>query len=99
MPKVRLQKSDKPEKKWKMIIEYSEGQRLKTIHFGQKGADDYTKGATDQQRKNYRSRHQKEKNQNWDTAGQMSLMILWGNSRNLKTNFNAYKNKYNLKSF
>jgi len=97
MPKVKLQKSDKPEKKWKLVIEYREGARLKTIHFGAKGMDDYTKGATEQQRKNYRSRHQKEKGQSWDTAGRLSMDILWGNTRSVRTNFASYKRKFNLK--
>ena len=99
MPKVKLVRSDKPEKKWKMIIEYSEGQRLKTIHFGQKGADDYTKGATNQQRTNYRSRHNKEKNQKFDTPGALSYHILWGDSKSRIKNIASFKNKYNLKSF
>ena len=97
MPKVRLQKSNKPEKKWMITIEYREGQRPKTIHFGASGYKDYTIGATDQQRTNYRSRHRKEANQSFDTAGAMSYYILWGKSRSRMENFNAYKRRYNLK--
>lgn len=97
MVKVVLKRSDKPEKKWMVIIEYREGQRPKTIHFGAKGYTDYTMGATEQQRKNYRSRHSKEKGQSWDTAGRLSYDILWGATRSVRTNFNAYKNKFNLK--
>ena len=52
MPKVVLKRSNKPEKKWMVIIEYREGQRTKTIHFGASGYKDYTIGATDQQRTN-----------------------------------------------
>lgn len=98
MPKIRLARSDKPEKKWKVEIEYKEGQRTRTIHFGAKGMDDYTKGATEQQKKNYRSRHRKEANQNYDTAGRLSYDILWGTTRSVRTNFANYKKKFNLKS-
>lgn len=97
MPKIKLMRSDKPEKKWKVIIEYREGQRTRTIHFGAKGYTDYTMNATEQQRKNYRSRHSKEKNQPFDTAGRLSYDILWGATRSVRTNFNAYKRKFNLK--
>ena len=97
MPKVVLKRSNKPKKKWMVIIEYREGQRPKTIHFGASGYKDYTIGATDQQRTNYRSRHRKEANQSWDTAGRLSYDLLWGSTRSVRTNFNAYKKKFNLK--
>jgi hypothetical protein len=97
MPKIKLVRSDKPEKKWKVIIEYREGQRTRTIHFGASGYKDYTIGATDQQRTNYRNRHRKEANQSFDTAGRLSYDILWGSTRSVKTNFANYKKKFNLK--
>ena len=97
MPKVKLSRSTNKDKKWMLTVEYKEGQRTRTIHFGAKGYTDYTMGATEQQRKNYRSRHAKEKNQNWDTAGRLSYDILWGSTRSVRTNFNAYKRKFNLK--
>jgi len=97
MPRIKLMKSDKPEKKWKVIIEYREGQRTRTIHFGASGYTDYTKGATEQQKTNYRNRHRKEANQAFDTAGRLSYDILWGTTRNVRTNFTAYKRKFKLK--
>tara|TARA_R110002020_G_scaffold217457_2_gene425255 strand:- start:494 stop:799 length:306 start_codon:yes stop_codon:yes gene_type:complete len=101
MPVVRMTRSDKPEKKYKIVIEYREGQRPRTIHFGAKNMDDYvgTDGnqATDQQRKSYRARHKSGASAKFDTANAMSYYILWGNSRSVRSNFNAYKKRFNLK--
>ena len=57
----RVIKSTAKGKKWTAIFD-SNGKEKK-VHFGQEGATDYTKGATDEQRKSYRARHAKEKSQ------------------------------------
>ena len=100
MPRIRIVPSTAKGKKWTALIKYNDDQTKPIVkHFGAKGYDDYTIGATDQQRKNYRSRHQKEANQKFDTPGALSYHILWGDSKSRIKNIASFKNKYNLKSF
>ena len=100
MPRIKIVPSTAKGKKWTALIKYNDDQTKPIVkHFGAKGYDDYTIGATDQQRKNYRSRHQKEANQKFDTPGALSYHILWGDSKSRAKNISAYKTKYNLKSF
>ena len=98
MPTITIKPSNKKDKKYDAFIYYNNKQkRPKVISFGAKGYDDYTIGATNRQRESYLSRHDKEKNQKWDTAGKLSLEILWGKSRSIRENIKSYKKKYNLK--
>ena len=98
MPTLTIKKSDKPEKKYKALIKYNDKQdKPKVVYFGSSNYLDYTIGATEQQRKSYRARHNKEKSQKYDTAGALSYYILWGDSRNIKENIKSYKKRYNLK--
>ncbi len=92
----RVIKSTAKGKKWTAIFEING--KEKKVHFGQEGATDYTKGATDEQRKSYRARHAKEKSQPADTPGQLSYSILWGESKSMETNIIKFKKKYNLYS-
>jgi len=68
------------------------------VYFGSSNYLDYTIGATEQQRKSYRARHDKEKNQKFDTPGALSYWILWGDSTDINKNIADYKKRYNLKS-
>jgi len=95
MAKAKLSKSDAKNKKYKLVFEKEKG-KTKTIHFGATGYLDYTIGATDEQRKNYRSRHSSGATASYDTPNAASYHILWGNSKSVQENFKAYKNKYNL---
>ncbi len=98
MPTLTIKKSDKPEKKYKALIKYNDKQeKPKVVYFGASNYLDYTIGATEQQRKSYRARHDKEKNQKFDTAGALSYHILWGDSRSIRENIKSYKKRYNLK--
>lgn len=98
MPSIIIKKSDRAEKKYMALIKYNDNQeKPKKVHFGASGYLDYTIGATEQQRTSYRARHNKEKNQKYDTAGALSYYILWGDSRSMRENVKAYKKKYNLK--
>ena len=73
-------------------------QVIKITHFGQKGADDYTITGDKEQRKRYRSRHKRDLEKgNYMSAGYLSMFLLWGESKSLQTNINAYKKKFNLK--
>jgi len=95
--RVVIKKSDKPKKK--MMATFYDGEKKKrTIHFGQFGADDYTKTKDKAQRRRYIERHRR--NENWNdpmTAGTLAKYILWGSSTSLRTNINNYKKRFNLK--
>ena len=76
--KVILKTSDDPDKKYMVTFERETG-RSKTIHFGQRGADDYTKTKDSAQRKRYLDRHKKEdwSSKNVESAAWWSRWFLW----------------------
>jgi hypothetical protein len=95
MKLLSIQPSEKPDKKMKAMFEVNG--RTRTIHFGQKKADDYTITKDRDQRDRYIMRH--KANENWnkpDSAGALSRWILWGNSTNIHTNIAEFKKKFNL---
>jgi len=97
MPKVEIRKSTREGKKLMAILTYDDG-RTKTVHFGQEGADDYTKTKDKEQRQRYLERHRK--NENWnvpDTPGSLSKHILWGPTTSRQENITLFKKKFNLK--
>ena len=74
--KINIPESTLPGKKYMAKVE---GER-KTVHFGQDGTADYTKGATDTQRKSYIARHGSK--EDWKRSGVLtpswlSRYILW----------------------
>jgi hypothetical protein len=98
MPKVIIGKATAKNKKLKAVFYDTKGKKVKTVQFGQLGADDYTKTRDKEQRSRYIERHRQR--ENWDsymTAGSLSRWILWGDSTSLKTNISKYKRKFNLK--
>lgn len=80
---------------------YQDGKRIKTIHFGQAGADDYTLTKDKEQRTRYRDRHEKdlktENNKKGMGAGALSYWVLWGNSTSRQANMRAFARKYGFK--
>lgn len=96
MVKMVVKKSDKPGKKLVAIFTKDNG-RTKKTYFGSAGADDYTLTKDKEQRKRYRTRHQKDlQTKDYTRAGYLSYYILWGNSTSRKENISAYKKKFNL---
>ncbi len=96
MVKMVVKKSDKPGKKLMAVFTKDNG-RTKTTHFGSAGMDDYTLTKDKEQRKRYRTRHQKDlKTGDYTRAGYLSYYILWGNSTSRKENISAYKKRFNL---
>ena len=104
--KVIIKNSTRENKK-KMAIFYEKdktidgkkikGKKIKTTHFGQRGASDYTKHKDDDRKKRYMTRH--KKNENWNkpmTAGALSRWILW-NKKTLSSSISSYKKKFKLK--
>lgn len=73
---MEIQTSDKPTKKYKVII--TNGTRKKTIYFGAAGYDDYTIHKNDERKRRYIQRHSKR--EHWNdpkTPGFYSRWILW----------------------
>ena len=97
MVSMVVKKSDKPGKKLMAVFTKDNG-RTKKTYFGQAGAPDYTITKNKEQRKRYRTRHQKDlKTGDYTRAGYLSYYILWGNSTSRKDNISAYKKRFNLK--
>ena len=75
MNEVVITKSNKPDNKFKAVINNS-----KTVHFGQAGASDYTKHKDSERKEKYIQRH--KKNESWGstgfkTAGFGAARLLW----------------------
>ena len=87
--------SQKPDKKLDATFQTDTG-RTKTVAFGAKGMQDYTKTGDKAQRERYLKRH--SKNEDWGdatSAGALSRWILWGESTSLMKNISDYKSKVN----
>jgi len=101
MKLLAVKKSTKKEKKLMAIFCKCDGEtkcppnERQTIHFGQKGADDYTLTKDKEQRERYRKRHAKEKDQDANTAGALAYHILW-NTTSRKENIKLFKEKFNV---
>jgi len=89
---ISLTKSDRPEKKLKVVIESAAG-RENTIYFGDALAKDYTTHnplEREERKRRYLIRHRA--NENWrdpETAGFWSRWILWGPHPNIQRNLQA----------
>ena len=70
--------------------------KIKTVHFGANGYNDYTIHKDPERKKRYIKRH--EKNENWAdamSAGALSHWILW-NKPNKIDSIKDYKNKFGI---
>lgn len=97
MPKIEIKKSTREGKKLTAIFTYDDG-KVKVVHFGAEGYEDYTTSKDKEQRSRYLIRH--KKNENWnvpDTAGSLSKHILWGPTTSRQENIRLFKKKFNLK--
>ena len=93
--KVSLKKSNRKDKKWMMIFEGKD--KIKTVHFGQKGYSDFTITKDERRKKLYLDRHRKRENWNdYMSAGALSRWILW-NKPTIEASFRDYKKRFNLK--
>ena len=77
--KAILKDSTRKNKKY-MVVLTDDGISKKTIHFGQKGASDYTKHKDDKRKSNYIARH--KSNEDWTesaigSAGFWSRHLAW----------------------
>ena len=95
--KVTITDSTNPKKKLMAVFFDDDGKKIKTTHFGQDGADDYTITNDKEQRTRYRIRHKKDLDTNdYKKAGYLSYHILWGSSTSLQENIKKYKKRFNL---
>tara|TARA_R110002072_G_scaffold110411_1_gene238197 strand:- start:296 stop:586 length:291 start_codon:yes stop_codon:yes gene_type:complete len=92
--KLIIKKSDKPEKDYMAV--FKEGKKIvKTTHFGDSKLPHYTSGATDDQRERYIARHKKDLETNDSMrAGYLSFYILWGDSKSIRKNIKAFKERF-----
>jgi len=100
---VEISRSTNPEKKLMAIFYDDEGKKMKTTHFGQRGASDYTKHGDKERMERYLERHgggfETSTKEDWKdptTAGSLSRWILW-NKPGLKSSFDDYKSRFGLK--
>ena len=100
---VEISRSTNPEKKLMAIFYDDEGKKIKTTHFGQRGASDYTKHGDKERMERYLERHgggfETSTKEDWKdptTAGSLSRWILW-NKPGLKSSFDDYKSRFGLK--
>ena len=101
MKYAQLTKSSIPGKKYTIVFFDADRKKVKTIQFGQAGADDYSKTGDKQQRDRYRDRHSnsRENHNVADTPASASWHILWGNSTSLSANYNAYLKRFGLTKY
>ena len=97
---IKIIKSEKPLKKWTAIFKLDNGKEKK-VNFGYNNKkdknNDYTLHGDIERRDKYRKRHQKDlKTNDPMRAGYLSYYILWGDSKNIKTNIKDYKKKFDL---
>ena len=94
---LSVKPSAKAEKKLDAKFRTPSG-REKTVSFGARGMDDYTKTHDKEQRARYIERHGRGK-EDWrdaDSPGALSRWILWGESTSLLKNVAEYRKKFNL---
>jgi hypothetical protein len=96
MPKIEsFGPSSKSDKKYMVVLRQESG-RKRTVHFGAKGMDDYTKTGDVEQKSRYIERH-KDK-ENWNdpmTAGFWAKHILW-NKPTVQSSLAETKRNFNL---
>lgn len=101
MKYAQLKKSSVMGKKYTIVFFDADRNKVKTIHFGAVGYQDYTKTGDKEQRDRYRDRHSnsRENHNVPDTPASASWWILWGNSTSLSANYNAYLKRFNLTKY
>ncbi len=96
---ISIQPSTRKHKKWKAIFiaEDDDGQQsYKTIHFGDSRYDDYTIHKDPVRMESYRRRHKSALKASPMSANALSYFLLWGNSTDLETNIEFFKEHFNL---
>jgi hypothetical protein len=92
MKLIYFNKSTNPTKRF--MIKFSNPR--KTIHFGDINGSTYIDHHDKDKRDNYIARHEVREDWNNINAGSLSRYLLWGDSKDLKTNLIKYLNKFNI---
>lgn len=92
MKLIKFSRSNRKGKKYMLILENPR----KTIHFGSDISQTYISDASDEKKKNYIARHKVRENWNEINPGSASRYILWGNSRNIKSNLRDYLTRFKI---
>jgi hypothetical protein len=91
-----IKPSHKKEKKWDATFVYPDGHE-KVVPFGQRGYSDFTKHKDKTRKQRYIHRHS-GMGEHWnkpDTAGALSLWVLW-NKPTLRASIADFKRRFNL---
>jgi hypothetical protein len=95
---ARIRRSKKEGKKMTAVFYDDDKKRIKTVHFGAQGYDDYTVAPHDREKKaRYIQRHRAA--ENWEdctTAGALSRYILW-NKKDLRAAIDDYCSRFGLR--
>jgi len=95
MKLISLSKSTRKNKKYVAEFKFADG-KIKKVHFGAAGYQDYTTHHDKMRRESYRSRHASGKTAPPDTANALSFYILWGDSTSLQENKKDFIKKFKL---
>lgn len=98
---VQLRKATASGKKYTAVFYDDDRKKIKTTHFGQAGANDFTSHGEDaEERKQlYLERH--KRNEDWadyKSAGSLSRHILWSKP-SVSASYNDYLKKFGLKKY
>tara|TARA_B100001250_G_C19765050_1_gene774325 strand:- start:285 stop:635 length:351 start_codon:yes stop_codon:yes gene_type:complete len=96
--KIILEKSNKKDKRFKVTMKNFPNMEDHSHHFGSKGGKSYIDSRTDQEKKNWFSRHKDDKGFNNIHSGiYYSKNLLWGDNKSLKKNIKDLEKKLNAK--
>lgn len=96
---VSIGKSTRAGKKMMAIFYDTAKKKIKTTHFGQETASDYTIHGDIARKMNYIARHKdREDWEDYMTAGALSRWILW-NKPSLSESIKDYINKFKLREY
>ena len=96
---VQLLKSVKDGKKYTAIFYDDDRLKIKTVHFGAKGYEDFTIHGDEERKQRYIQRHKTRENfADYKTAGSLSYHILW-NKPSVSASYNDYLKKFKLKKY
>ena len=107
---VDIKRSNRPNKKYMAIfydtnkkkvsasqVGASDLRRIKTVHFGAVGYEDFTTHKDEFRKRKYISRHSNENWNDYMTAGSLSGYVLW-NKETIEASISDYMKKFGLKS-
>lgn len=92
---LQIRESKHPVKRYTAIFRLDNGKEKK-VRFGDKNYTNYLLGASRDQRKLYRMRHEGDNLTYPMSPGSLSFWITWGPSRDIEKNIKSFKKRYNV---